>query len=94
MKIVFSLLIRHRELLEGFLCPITVLDSMIYTDISLQLKNLPAVQETQTTRVRSLGQEDPLEKEMTTLSSILAWEMPWTVESSGLQSMGSQKSLI
>ena len=72
MKIVFSLLIRHRELLEGFLCPITVLDSMIYTDISLQLKNLLAVQETQTTRVRSLGQKDPLEKEMTTLSSILA----------------------
>ena len=72
MKIMFSLSIRHRELLEGFPCPITMLDTVIYTEISLQLKNLPAVQETQTTHVRSLGQEDPLEKEMATLSSILA----------------------
>ena len=42
--------------------------------------------------VRSLGQEDPLGKEMATLSSILAWEMQWTEESGGLLSMGSQKS--
>ena len=41
--------------------------------------------------VRSLGQEDPLEKEMATHSSILAWEIPWTEESGGLQSMGSQR---
>ena len=40
------------------------------------LKNLPAMQETW---VRSLGQEDPLEKEIATLSSILAWRIPWTV---------------
>ena len=40
--------------------------------------------------VRSLGQEDPLEKEMATHSSILAWEIPWTEEPGGLQSMGSQ----
>ena len=40
--------------------------------------------------VWSLGQEDPLEKEMATYSSILAWEMPWTEEPGGLQSMGSQ----
>ena len=52
------------------------------------VKNLPAVQET---RVRSLGQEDPLEKEVITHSSILAWEIPWTEESGRLQSMGSQK---
>ena len=39
-----------------------------------------------------LGQEDPLEKEMATHSSILAWEIPWTEESSRLHSMGSQKS--
>ena len=39
----------------------------------------------------SLGQEDPLEKERATRSSILAWEIPWTEEPSGLQSMGSQR---
>ena len=43
----------------------------------------------QETWVRSLGQEDPLEKEMTTHSSILAWRIPWTEEPGGLQSMGS-----
>ena len=42
-------------------------------------------------QVRSLDREDPLEKEMATLSSILAWEIPWTEEPGGLQSMGSQK---
>ena len=46
----------------------------------------------QETLVRSLDQEDPLEKEMATHSSILAWEIPWTEEPGGLQSMGSQKS--
>ena len=40
---------------------------------------------------QSLGQEDPLEKEMVTLSNILAWEIPWTEEPDGLQSMGLQK---
>ena len=45
----------------------------------------------QETQVRSLGQEDPLEEEMGTHSSILAWEIPWTEESGGLQSMGSQR---
>ena len=52
------------------------------------VKNLPAVQET---KVRSLGQEDPLEKEMATHSSILAWRVPWAEEPDGLQSMGSQR---
>ena len=46
----------------------------------------------QETRVPSLGWEDALEKEMTTHSSILAWEIPWTVEPASLESMGSQKS--
>ena len=46
----------------------------------------------QETGIRSLDQEDPLEKEMTTHSSIVAWEIPWTEKSGGLQSMGSQKS--
>ena len=44
----------------------------------------------QETRVQSLGQEDPLEKEMATHSSILAWEIPWTEEPDTLQSMGLQ----
>ena len=52
------------------------------------VKNLPAKQETW---VQSLGQEDPLEKEMTTYSSILAWEIPWTEEPGRTQSMGSQR---
>ena len=52
------------------------------------VKNLPAIQET---GVRSLGQEDPLEKGMTTHSSILAWRIPWTEEPGGLQSRGTQE---
>ena len=51
------------------------------------VKNPPAKQETQ---VWSLGQEDPLEKEMASYSSILAWKIPWTEEPGGLQSMGLQ----
>ena len=51
------------------------------------VKNLLAMQETW---VQSLGQEDLLAKEMATHSSILAWEIPWTEEPGGLQSMGSQ----
>ena len=54
-----------------------------------RVKNLPAIQETW---VRFLGQEDPLEKEMATHSSILAWEISWTEEPGRLQSMGIQKS--
>ena len=54
------------------------------------VKDPPAVQETQETRVPSLGWEDPLEEEMATHSSILAWRIPWAEESGGLQSMGSQ----
>ena len=49
------------------------------------VKNLPTMRETQ---VQSLGWEDPLEEEMSTHSSILAWEIPWTGEPGGLQSMG------
>ena len=50
------------------------------------------MQETQETWVRSLGGEDPLEEEMATHSSILAWKIPWTEEPGVLQSMGMQKS--
>ena len=49
------------------------------------------MQETQEMWVRSLGEEDPLEEEMASYSSILAWEIPWTEEPGGLQSMGSQR---
>ena len=60
---------------EGFLVPQSV-------------KNLPAVQEI---RVRSLGLEDPLEKEMVTHSSTLAWKIPLTEEHGGLQTMGLER---
>ena len=53
------------------------------------VKNLPAMQEN---RVRYLGQEYPMEEEMATHSSILAWRIPWTEESDRLQSMELQKS--
>ena len=53
------------------------------------IKNLP---ETQEARVRSLDWEDPLEKGMTTHSSIPAWRIPWTEESGGLWSMGHKES--
>ena len=52
-----------------------------------RLKRLPAMQET---KVRSLGQEDPMGKKVATHSSILAWRIPWREEPGRLQSMGSQ----
>ena len=65
---------------EGDLCPDFFIAQMV--------KNLPAMQ----TWVRSLGQEDSLEKEMAIHSSILAWIIPWTEEPGGLQSVVSLKS--
>ena len=56
--------------------------------VAQRLKRLPGMRET---RVRSLGQEDPLEKEMVTHSSTLAWRIPWWEKPSRLQSMGSQR---
>jgi len=52
------------------------------------VKNLPTMQET---CIPSLGQEDPLERKMATVSSIFAWRIPWTKELGGLQSMRSQR---
>ena len=72
----------------------TVLIHVYYTFIhwvslvAQWVRNLPAIQET---RVQSLGWEDPLEKEMATHSSILAWRSPWTEELDRLQSMGLQE---
>ena len=60
------------------------LDSLVAQPV----KRLLAMQETW---VRSLGQEDPLKKEMATHSSVLAWKIPWMEEPGGLQSMGSQR---
>ena len=60
----------------------------VHSLVAQSVKNLPAVQETW---VRSLGWEDPLEKEMATHSSILAWKISWTQEPGGLQPMGSQR---
>ena len=71
--------------------PVVIVDSFISLGLPWWLrglKRLPAMQETW---VRSLGWEDPLEKEMATHSSILAWEIPWMVKSAGLQSTGSQR---
>ena len=56
--------------------------------VAQMVKHLSKVQETQ---VQSLGREDPLEKEMTTHSSTLAWKIPWMEEPCGLQSMDSQR---
>ena len=56
------------------------------------MRNPPAMQETQETWVRSLGQEDLLEEEMATHCSILSWKIPWTEEPGGLQSVGSERS--
>ena len=57
--------------------------------VAQTVKNLPAMQEN---RFPSLGPEDPLEKGMATHLGILAWRVPWTEGSVGLQSMGSQKA--
>ena len=56
--------------------------------VALSVLNLPVVQETQ---IQFLGREDPLEKEMESHSSILAWRIPWTEEPGRLQSVGSQE---
>ena len=63
------------------------MSSIVYLPMAQTVKNLPAMQET---RVQSLGQEDPLKKEMVTNAGIFAWRIPWTEEPGGLQSMGSQ----
>ena len=57
--------------------------------VARMVKNLPAMRDT---RFQPLGQEDPLEKEVATHSSVLVWEIPWTEEPGGLQSMGLQRA--
>ena len=71
---------------------VCVLKNMLYLNLSSwwlrRVKRLPTMQETW---VQSLGQEDLLEKEMATHSSILAWKIPWMEEPGRIQSMGSQR---
>ena len=55
------------------------------------VKNLSTIQELQESQIQSLGQEDPLEEDIATHSSILAWRIPWTEDPGGLQSIGSQR---
>ena len=62
--------------------------SVVASLVAQRLKRLPAMQES---GIRSLSQEDPLQKEMATHSSILAWRIPWREEPSRLQSVGSQR---
>ena len=61
---------------------------VVNTLVAQMVKRLPTTRETW---VPSLGQEDPLEKEMATHSRVLAWRIPWMEEPGGLQSMGSQR---
>ena len=84
-------------ILESLLCDHTrltlyshVLFGVVHSAsvVAQMVKRLPTMRET---RVQSLGWEDPLEKEMATHSSILAWKIPWTEEPGRLQSMGSQR---
>ena len=65
-----------------------LLPLLVASLVAQMVKCLPAMWET---GVRSLGREDPLEKEMGTHSSILAWRIPWTKKPCGLQSMGLQR---
>ena len=67
---------------------VNVITSVIASLVVQRVKRLPAMQETQ---VRSLGREDPLEEEMATHSSSLAWRIPWMEEPDGLQLMGLQR---
>ena len=61
------------------------------SQVAQRVKNPPAMQRAQETRVRSLGGEDPLKEGMATRSSALAWRIPWTEEPGGLQSIGLQR---
>ena len=70
------------------LIPAVALNYALASLVAQRLKCLPPMWET---RVRFLGQENPLEKEMVTHSSILAWRIPWTEEPGGLQSAGFQR---
>ena len=77
-----------RESIKADLCFLAMTYENLPSLVAQTVKRLPAMQ---VTWVRSLGWEDPLEKEMATYSSILAWKIPWTEEPDRLQSMRSQR---
>ena len=72
------------SLKETFFCSVIVLSSFPDRSAGKKKKNLPAMQEIEEKQFQSLGQEDPLEVEMTTHFSILVWEIPWSEEPGGL----------
>ena len=89
----FNHLILCHPLLQNFFFTIIYFDIQLGPDlldslVAQTVKSLPAMQETW---LRSLGWEDPLEKEIATHSSIIAWKIPWTEEPGGLQPTGSQR---
>ena len=85
---LFSAYRRQKERSEYLLCFDCFLSNFWASLVAQRLKRLPGMLETQ---VRSLGKEDPLEKEMATHSSTLAWRIPWREEPGRLQPMGSQR---
>ena len=84
VRIYNGILFSHKKECHNAIC-----SNMGASLVAQMLKNLPAMLETQ---VQSLGQEDPLEKEMVTHCSNLARKIPWTEEPGRLQSMGSQRT--
>ena len=73
---------------SGHSSEVRLLNNPLMLPGGMVVKNCLPMQEVLEMRVQSLGQEDPLEEEMATHSSILAWEVPWTEEPGSLQSMG------
>ena len=90
MEIDISLQVKDKLACKGRSFPIQGEESWASL-VAEMVKNLPAMQEMQETLVQSLGWEDPLEKEMATHSSILAWKIQWTEKPGRLQFMGSQR---
>ena len=88
VKKVMSLLFNNLSRLFIAFLPRSKVTQPLASLMAQMVKRLPAMREIQ---VRSLGQEEPLEKEMETHSSTLAWKIPWTEEPGRLQSMGLQR---
>ena len=85
MAVVYVWIHKHTH---AHICALIIYDHDMISLVAQMVKHLPTMQETQ---VQSLGLEDLLEKEVATHSGILAWKIPWTVESGRLQSRGLQR---
>ena len=85
--IIFSCIYHCKDVLRRYFFKVIFRCILTASLVTQMVKNLPAMQEI---RIRSLDQEDPLEKGMGTHSNILTWKIPWTEEPGGLHSMGSQ----